>query len=96
LKALLGDTNIQDVVEEVDHDAAPGIEQVVIEYTDGTRYEGGVVNNEWAGTGRCFFSNGNFYEGEVDHDVLHGVGTLIYANGDKVCCTNVCLVIGDA
>ena len=87
LQSLLGDTTIQQVVEEVKQEtaAAPvsNIEQVVIEYTDGTRYEGGVIGNEWAGFGRCFFSNGNYYEGEVDHDVLHGVGTLIYANGDK-------------
>jgi len=60
-----------------------GYEETTIVYTDGTRYEGGVLDSKWHNRGKCFYANGDIYEGEVDNDALNGVGTLIYANGDK-------------
>lgn len=55
-----------------------------VHFTDGTRYEGNMLNSLPHGHGRMFFTNGDRYEGFFKRGLRHGTGTYTF-NLAKVC-----------
>lgn len=65
-------------------DGAKGsLKQNRIEYSDGSVYEGAVVNAMRAGAGKMTYKNGDVYEGTFIEDKMNGSFTVNYANGDS-------------
>ena len=55
----------------------------VIAFTNGDRYEGGIVDNRKQGQGTFIWPNGQRYEGQWVNDVINGHGKFFYSNGDR-------------
>ena len=55
----------------------------VLEYIDGTKYEGEFKDDLYNGYGSIIFSNGNKYEGEFKNGVIKGKGKFIWSDGKK-------------
>lgn len=53
------------------------------EYSDGTYYEGDLVDGRPQGVGKFYYHNGDNYAGEVFDDKAHGFGTYTFKNKDK-------------
>ena len=56
---------------------------VVIEWTNGERYEGAMVSGKKQGHGVFSWPNRQRYEGEWADDRINGIGLLHYPNGDR-------------
>ena len=54
----------------------------VLEWSDGSRYEGDVKNGMRNGQGRYIFANGDVYSGGWKDDKMHGKGIYRSKNGD--------------
>ncbi len=54
----------------------------VLNFPNGDRYEGLVVNGLLHGWGVYYYQNGDRYEGQFEYDMKQGMGTLVYASGD--------------
>ncbi len=54
-----------------------------IEYSDGSVYEGTIVNAMRQGQGKMTYKNGDVYEGTFLEDKMYGSFTVNYANGDS-------------
>ncbi len=65
-------------------DGAKGsLKENKIEYSDGSVYEGAIVNAMRAGNGKMTYKNGDVYEGTFIEDKMNGSFTVNYANGDS-------------
>lgn len=53
-----------------------------IKYSDGSLYEGGIVNAMRSGEGTLTLSNGDVYKGNFSENELNGKGTIVYAKGN--------------
>ena len=53
-----------------------------IKYSDGSVYEGDIVNAMRQGNGKMTYKNGDVYEGTFINDKMNGSFTVHYANGD--------------
>ena len=54
-----------------------------ISYSDGSIYEGEIVNGNRVGNGKLEYPNGSIIEGEWKNDDIEGDGSLTFANGDE-------------
>ncbi len=54
-----------------------------VEWRNGNRYEGPVMNNQLTGKGKFTWSNGDRYEGEMVNAEPHGQGTYYFKGGDR-------------
>lgn len=57
------------------------LEMRVLEWPDGTRYEGGVLNGKKEGPGTIYWPDGTRFEGIFSNDLREGSGTLIFPDG---------------
>ncbi len=65
-------------------DGAKGsLKQNKIVYSDGSVYEGEIVNAMRNGKGKITYKNGDTYEGTFIEDKMNGTFTVHYANGDS-------------
>ncbi len=55
----------------------------IIEYSDGSVYEGELIDNIRSGFGKLTYANGDEYTGMFVNDKKNGQGTIVYKNGDK-------------
>jgi hypothetical protein len=60
-----------------------GDEPASIIFTDGTRYEGDVHNNQLTGNGVFYFPTGATYHGEVLNGLRHGQGIYTSQEGNR-------------
>jgi hypothetical protein len=51
------------------------------EFTNGSCYEGDMVDEEFHGKGTFYFYNGDKYEGEFVNGMFHGIGEYTYKSG---------------
>lgn len=58
------------------------LKENTIKYSDGSLYEGGIVNVMRSGEGKLTYANGDVYEGYFSENELNGEGSVLYANGD--------------
>ena len=49
-------------------------------FLDGSRYQGGWVENQRNGFGVYYYANGDFYEGDWYEHERHGQGTYTYVS----------------
>ena len=56
-------------------------EPCTINFPDGTKYIGTIINNEITGEGKYIFEDGSTYEGSVLNGLRHGKGTFKSGNG---------------
>ena len=63
--------------------ASGEVQKQVLNYSNGNRYEGEVVNNRPHGFGILYCANGNHYEGSWTDGRIQGKGTLYWANGNR-------------
>lgn len=54
-----------------------------LDFSDGTKYEGDIHNNQITGHGKYTFVTGATYEGEVLNGLRHGYGEFTAADGTK-------------
>ena len=54
----------------------------VIDYEDGSRYEGNLEDGKKSGQGKLEYENGDCFEGEFKDDMRYK-GVMIYANKDR-------------
>lgn len=60
----------------------PEIQDRVLEWPDGTRYEGGVLNGQMEGRGVITWPDGTRFEGNFSNGMREGPGRLVFPNGD--------------
>jgi hypothetical protein len=53
-----------------------------IQFTDGSLYEGSLINGEVTGKGTMMYSNGDVYQGEWKKGKWHGEGAVKYTKGE--------------
>ena len=56
---------------------------IEINFDNGDRYIGGIVNGKKNGKGTYFFKDGSTYVGEYKNDVKEGKGKYFFASGNK-------------
>lgn len=59
------------------------IDNLKIDFTDGTHYDGGSGMEKLSGSGTMTFSSGDCYTGEYSDGYRNGKGVYTWANGDK-------------
>jgi hypothetical protein len=52
-----------------------------LKFSDGTEYEGDILNGEAHGIGILRVPNGTVFEGEFKNNFIFGEGTMHYSNG---------------
>lgn len=76
------DTQIEYALENrPGNTGAPGYE--TIDYPDGARYKGYILNGKLHGQGTFYFASGNTYEGEWKNNKQHGKGKFYWITGDS-------------
>ena len=68
---------------EAGRDTGPREPPRAVTYPDGSRYVGGVVNNQRSGQGTYTYANGDRYIGTWLNDDMHGRGTYTWADGGR-------------
>ena len=56
--------------------------KVAIQYENGDRYVGDILNEQLTGLGTFYYANGEKYEGEFSNGKRHGKGVYYFSNGD--------------
>jgi hypothetical protein len=59
----------------------PPVKLETINYPDGSRYEGAVLDGKPHGRGMMTYPDGRRYNGQFHHGKLHGYGVMIYPDG---------------
>ncbi len=59
----------------------PPVERKTVNYLDGSRYEGPVLNDKPHGNGIMFYSDGRRYSGSFNHGKPYGIGNMFYPDG---------------
>ena len=59
------------------------VQRRTLTYTDGSRYEGEILNGKRHGRGTYFYPNGSRYVGDWRDGMKHGQGTFIWADGSR-------------
>lgn len=63
-------------------DNSKSIETCVLNYTNGDKYEGEILNGQREGKGTYFYHNGDKYQGIWSQNKKHGMGTMFYKDGN--------------